>query len=567
MPTISVTKNDLLHLLGKTYTVAELIPLLDYVKGELKEYSPETDELKIELKDTNRPDLWCPEGITRQIRCMDAPLDYADMLALSSALSAKTVLVDPNIQPVRPYIGAFLATGAPVTEEFLIQMIQTQEKLCDGYGKKRELLAIGIYNAAKIVFPVHYKAVAPEAICFVPLGYDAEMNLAEILASHPKGIEFADILRGQTLYPILVDDRDDVLSFPPVINSRTSGEVQVGDQQLFIEITGMDLNFVLHAVNILAYNFKDRGFTIEPVSTVYPYATSYGQTVSSPYPLRNEVDVEYASFEKYLGTVYSQDDILRHLRRYGLIVTPKSTTTVTVATYPYRFDYMHAVDAIEDLAIAAGYDTFTPVMPERFTVGSLAPLTLFEDRVRETMIGFGFEEVILNILSNPAEFDERVQGMYRDLVQISNPMTETYAALRNTLIPSLLNVEAQSSQALYPHKVFEVGEVVVRDAADNHGCATQSRLAGLLAHAEANFSELGSYLTHLSYLLFWEMRLQAREFPIFIAGRSGEILVGERVVGLIGEVHPAILETWGMKMPTVLFEVNLTALAGFPSIM
>ena len=141
-------------------------------------------------------------------------------------------------------------------------------------------------------------------------------------------------------------------------------------------------------------------------------------------------------------------------------------------------------------------------------------------------------------------------------------------ALRNSLIPSLLKVESKSFKSVYPHKIFEVGEVVIRHDSENHGWATRSTLTGLLAHAEANFSEMGSYLAHLQYVMFWNIRIRTNHFPIFIPGRSGEIVacsepgrsVTEMPVGMIGEVHPEILDRWGIKMPTVLFELDLSAL-------
>ncbi len=566
MPTITVEKHDLCQLLGRDYALQELEPLMDYVKGELKDYAPETDELKIELKDTNRPDLWCPEGIVRQIRFALDDSDYADFMDAPPQASPKQVVVDADIQPIRPYIGAFIAKDVSVSAAFLIQMIQTQEKLCEGYGKHRELIAIGIYNADKIQFPVHYNAIEPHGIRFIPLGNAEPMDLAEILEHHPKGQEYAGILQGKSRYPILVDDTGDVLSFPPVINSRTSGEVLVGDQHLFIEITGLDLDMTLHALNILAYNFHDRGFQIEPVEVVYPYNTPYGQAVLTPYQLDNSVTVEGELFGKYLGQSYSAGEITAALARYGVSVQPQTgadmaeQSTMRVSTYPYRQDYMHAVDAVEDLAIAIGFNVFEPIMPERFTVGSMQSLTVREDRVRDTMIGFGFEEVILNILTNKEDYTGRVDCETDDLLLISNPMSESYAALRNSLLPSLLKVEAASSKSVYPHRVFEVGEVVVRDAGRNQEYATKSRLGGLLAHSEANFSEMGSFLIHLGYLMFWDLSIRAQTFPMYISGRSGEIASGSNVVGRIGEVHPGILEKWGIKMPTVLFELDLSQL-------
>ncbi|GAK52530.1 phenylalanyl-tRNA synthetase beta chain [Candidatus Moduliflexus flocculans] len=554
MPTISVNQNDMFELLGHTYTMGELEALLLLVKGELKDIDPQSGELRIELKDTNRPDLWCPEGIARQIRYKTGRLEAGTQLRCREFAPEHRILVEPPLHAIRPYIGAFLASGVAVTEQFLTQMIQTQEKLCDGYGKKRELFAIGIYDASKLAFPVHYRAVAPESVRFAPLGSDEEMNLAEILARHPKGIEYGAILREHALYPLLQDERGDVLSFPPIINSRTSGEVRVGDQRLFVEVTGMDLEMTFHAVNILAYNFQDRGFSIEPVLTAYPYDTPYGRDVISPYPLKNEATVSCDLFERYLGMTTTIEEVQSGLAAYGVSSQLIGADTLTASTPSYRQDYMHAVDVVEDFAIAVGYDQFEPAMPERFTVGRLAPLTILEDGVRDALIGFGFEEVISNVLSNKAEFDG-------DALEISNPMSESYSMMRNSLLPSLLKVEAKSSKSLYPHKIFEVGEVALRDETDSHGCATQSRVAAMIAHAEANFSEMGSVLTYLAYLMGWTCSLRPVKNALFIEGRCGEILIDGKSVGIIGEVHPETLTKWGIKMPVTLFELQLTAFA------
>jgi len=69
MPTISVTRTDLTRLLGRRTTEKDLEAWLPLVKGELKDADDATGELRIELQDSNRPDLWCVEGLARQIRC------------------------------------------------------------------------------------------------------------------------------------------------------------------------------------------------------------------------------------------------------------------------------------------------------------------------------------------------------------------------------------------------------------------------------------------------------------------------------------------------------------------
>ena len=74
MPTISVQRDDLEALIAgldeqpSRISIDQLEQWLMLVKGELKGHNAETGELRIELQDSNRPDLWCCEGIARQIR-------------------------------------------------------------------------------------------------------------------------------------------------------------------------------------------------------------------------------------------------------------------------------------------------------------------------------------------------------------------------------------------------------------------------------------------------------------------------------------------------------------------
>ncbi|MDH4097788.1 MAG: hypothetical protein OEU87_05670, partial [Nitrospira sp.] len=72
MPTISIFKDDFESLLGSrpagAVSIEQIEEWLMLVKGELKGHNAETGELRVELQDSNRPDLWCCEGIARQIR-------------------------------------------------------------------------------------------------------------------------------------------------------------------------------------------------------------------------------------------------------------------------------------------------------------------------------------------------------------------------------------------------------------------------------------------------------------------------------------------------------------------
>ncbi|MDH4186548.1 MAG: phenylalanine--tRNA ligase subunit beta, partial [Nitrospira sp.] len=391
MPTITIFKEDLEGLLAgpgearQPITMEQLEESLMLVKGELKGQNLDSGELRIELQDSNRPDLWCCEGIARQIRVrrQGSLATYNFLAAKSKPL--KRLNVGPGMEKVRPFVAACTATGYRVTQEGLAQLIQTQEKLAEMFGRKRKTVSIGIYRLAAIEFPVTYDLVKPDEVSFMPLGVDTVMTLGEMLLVHPKGLEFGGILAGQDRLPVLRDAKRQALSFPPIINSREVGEVRVGDDALFVEVTGTDLQMVVLTLNIFAANLADRGAAIEPIDVRYSYKTSLGKTVVTPQDLKKSQKLSVSTIEQALGQTLGAKEVARALTAYGYEVKP-SGKHVMVTLPPYRQDLMHAMDVVEDVAISRGYGDFLPVMPSDFTVGGLSRIEEVSDQARALMV-------------------------------------------------------------------------------------------------------------------------------------------------------------------------------------
>ncbi|HEY5599671.1 MAG TPA: hypothetical protein VIK48_03175, partial [Candidatus Manganitrophaceae bacterium] len=309
-----------------------------------------------------------------------------------------------------------------------------------------------------------------------------------------------------------------------------------------------------------------RGATIDPVAIHFPDNTEMGKVVRTPLDFSTRVDCPLDEFERVLGEATSVKEAVSSLESYGYAVVAKGKTLRATAP-PYRDDTMHPVDVIEDFAISRGYGAFRPEMPSTFTVGSLSPLETFSDRLREEMIGFGFQEIVSNILGSRQEFIERmnIERLGEDgtshererpqsrLVEIENPMTERFSTLRASLLPSLLRVECAGSKAFYPHRIFEVGEAA-RLSLSGEETETSVFLAAMISHPAANFSELHAVLEALFFNLSLKYRLESVSYPTFIEGRAGKILAREREIGLIGEIHPEVLTRWQIGMPVAALE-------------
>src|SRR3989449_904379 len=471
MPTISINQKDFEQLVGRPTIAAEpLDAWLPLVKAELKDQDSESGEVRVELHDSNRPDLWSCEGIARQIRIKLQGAASAYPFFKPTPRPKRRIQVMQGLERVRPYIAACTAVGYRMTGEGLAQLVQTQEKLADIFGRKRRTISIGLYRLPQIVFPVTYTLVKPEEVRFTPLA----------------------------------------------------------------------------------------------VEEAYPYATELGKTVRTPFNFQKARSIPIKTIEDALGVPLGAERIRQALLAYGYEASAsKDRGAISVKIPPYRNDLMHPLDVVEDVAISRGYGEFTPIMPSQFTVGNLSRLEEMSDRVRDMMVGMGFQEIISNIMASRQELIDRMRlaGSDRDqIVEVENVMTQAYSCLRQWITPSLLRVEAASTRAFYPHRLFEVGEVAVPDATEETGVRTLMVLGALIAHANGNFSEAHSCLDLLLFYLDRPYTLEPISHRSFLDGRAGRIVSNGRAVGLIGEIHPEVLEHWQVSMPSVVFELEVDAL-------
>ncbi|HLD88713.1 MAG TPA: phenylalanine--tRNA ligase subunit beta [Candidatus Nanoarchaeia archaeon] len=549
MPTIKFSFADLRNLVGKSFSLEELERYLSYGKGELDSYDEKSDEVSVSFGDTNLPYLWSVEGVSILIK---------GILGLETGLKnldvkkgSYRIIADKGVEKIRPFINGFVAEGKKIDSYFLKQVIQLQEKLCESYGRKRQKISIGLYSYEKIKFPVHYIAVDPKSARFVPLEFENEMDLKQILEQHPKGKEYSWVLKGFKKYPILKDDLGNVLSFPPIINSNDIGKVEAGDEKLFFEVTGNDENSVLLASNIFAFAFQERGFEI------YSCITEYSdKKVDAPHSFGDKIKLSRDYVKKILGIDLSDSDIKKILEsaRYCCEISGKN---VLVEIPDYRKDIMHQVDVIEDLGIFYGYEKITAEELKSYTKGGVFEITIFIDRVREICIGLGYQEVMSAVLSNKKTLYENMNVEDFDTVEIDQFMSETYSVVRTWLVPMLMEVLSKNKHVEFPQKIFEQGVVTTRKG---EKIFDYERIAIACCNSDADFTEAKQVLDYVFDSFGVKYEIDDFEHSSFIQGRVGRIAVNNCKVGIIGEVHPRVLKNWDVSTPIAVLEINLTAL-------
>src|SRR3989344_2314269 len=320
MPTINASKKDIEKLVGKTFSKEELEETLMYVKGELDAMN--RDALVIDVKETNRPDLWSAEGIAREIRTRTGKDKGIKEYKVSKAKISCTI--EKTVEKTRPFICCAVIRNVKITEEFLLQMIQLQEKIGMTFGRKRKETGIGLYDLNKMTPPVFYRGYKDKEIEFIPLEYKVPMRPSEILLEHPKGKEFGNLLKDAEYFPIVIDSKKVVASMPPIINSETTGKVTEKTKDIFIEVTGFNWETVNTALKVMCMAFADRGSTIEAVKINFPESKVYPKkSIETPFFGTKKIMLETEYVNSISGLNLKGKEIVSLLERSGMNVKTK----------------------------------------------------------------------------------------------------------------------------------------------------------------------------------------------------------------------------------------------------
>ncbi len=539
MPTITLNKKIIEQLVGKELPLEQLKDRISMLGTDLE--SAEGNEIVVEIF-PKRPDLLSEQGFARA---------FSSFIGVKTGLrkytvkeSNQKVIVDTSVKGIRPYTACAIIKGLRFDEENLRQVIQIQEKLHVTYGRNRKKAAIGIYPMEKITFPITYKAESPAKIKFKPLESSREMTAAEILEEHKAGKEYAHLLQGLQKYPLFVDAKGEILSMPPIINSDKTGRVTEETKDVFIECSGFDFEVVSTCLNMIVTALADMGGEIYSMKLEYSEGT---KTMPNLNPTKMKLDLPYVN--KRLGLLLNEKEAIKLLEKMGY-----GFEQGQILIPAYRADILHQVDLIEDIAIAYGYENFHEEIPDVATIGKEDAFEKFANKVRELLIGLQLLEVKNFHLTTTEDLTTKMNLSIAP-IPLKNAIGD-HNHLRNSILPSLLKNLAENQHHEYPQNIFEMGRIFVPGNTET-GILEAEHLSVVLCHDKTDFTEIRQVLEALIRALGLECAVKESDCPNFIPGRSGDITINGKKMGIIGELHPQVLANWQLIMPVVGFELNL----------
>jgi len=548
MPVITLYRDRFSSSIGRPITVEEMAKWLPWTGLDIEEVGP--DYVKVEFN-PNRVDFSSPAGVARAFLGLRR---WETRLPKYEITKGKIVLnVDSSVSEVRPYVVAAVIRNVKLDDESVRELMEMQEDLHWGVGRDRRKASIGVHNLDAVQPPFSYVAREPNAVRFVPLDKREEMSLQEILEKHEKGVAYRHLVDWAPRYPLIIDSKERVLSFPPIINGELT-RVDSQTRNLFIDVTGTDHNAITRSLNVLVTALADMGASIESVPVKYP-----DRTVVSPdlTPQRMRLRTEYAN--RLLGLNLSESKVVQSLGKCRMDAKRTSRGVLEVLIPPYRIDIMHEIDLVEEVALGYGYFRMKPTKPRTITTGKQHSAFEKANRVRQVMIGLGFTEAMNFILTNEVAHYERMRRKVGGgMVRLANPVSAEYSIAREDLLPSLMKNLADNKHESYPQRFFEVSDVIRISGKTETRSERRLQVAGVSSHSTANFTEVKSIAEALLANLGvkrWEMK--ATGHPSFLQGRVAAIYVKRRKIGVLGEVHPEVINNFELENPVGAFEIDL----------
>lgn len=548
MPVITFKYQDLKDL-GINMDKDELINTLPMMASDIEDFNDE--EIKVEFF-PNRPDNLSIEGIARSLKGFIG--QETGLPKYKVEKSGETVEIDNQIKSIRPYIGFAKIENVDFKDNKLKYIMDFQENLHWVIGRDRKKVAIGIHNADAIKPPYHYIATPPHENAFIALEENTKMTPQEILNQHEKGKKYAKLIEDFDKYPLIIDKEKKVLSMPPIINGELT-KISEDVKNIIVDVTGTDKNAVEQTLNIICTSFAEAGGKIKSMDIKYN-----DQTITTPQltPKTKTVHVETAN-KLIGGTALNAEEIQELLQKARFDAEIINSHQLKVYIPPYRIDILHEVDIIENIAIQYRINNIKAQLPQVSAVASPHKWFKAEKLIREVMIGMGFQEIMsLMLTSTKSHYDNMLQEE-SEHVDVLKPISIDRTMIRTSLINGLMEFLEDNKHEDLPQKIFEIGDVLYLDEKQENKVISHKKLAGLICHSQANFTEIKSTITAILNNLGYSMKLSDSDNPSFITGRvahiEGDSDNGE-VKGFFGEISPEVITNFNLDYPVIGFEIE-----------
>ncbi|MBR4890601.1 MAG: phenylalanine--tRNA ligase subunit beta, partial [Clostridia bacterium] len=273
-----------------------------------------------------------------------------------------------------------------------------------------------------------------------------------------------------------------------------------------------------------------------------------------------KISFEPERINKFIGFDVSRDYMIKVLTDLGFVI---ENDIITVPSY--RPDVLCFNDIAEEVARMYGYDKIpSTLMKGEATTGIKTYEQKIEERVKNTLVGCGMYETLVFSFTNPNIYDKLnldKDDEKRNSVVISNPLGVENSIMRTTALASMMEVISRNENFNADKvKFFEIGKVY--SPIEGEQLPEEKRVVTLGMFGECDFYDLkGIVEVLLSDLGITKVSFNPEsENKTFHPGRCANLVIGGKVVGVLGQIHPVVCENYDVSNEVYAAEIDLDAL-------
>jgi phenylalanyl-tRNA synthetase beta chain len=540
MPVVELSYSHLQKLIGKVSKkqISDSLPFLG-----LDIESEDKDLVRVEYS-PNRPDYSTDFGIALGLQGLlgikTGPIKLNVKKSNKYPISVKS-----TVSRIRPFVTGIIAKNGKIDDKTIKQLMTMQEDLHSGIGRKRKKSSIGIHDLDKISFPLVYTTTNRNHK-FIPLNSEKELNISEILDTTDVGKDYGSLLGQSSQVPIILDETQNTVSFPPIINAAVT-TVTTKTKNLFVEVTGLNKDDAEDMLSVVATVLQSAGFTLESVKIT-------GAKNSSPKLEYRKMTVNSSLINQILGLNLSSSKIISSLKKSRLDASSKGKNII--CTIPaYRFDIFGPMDLVEEVALGYGIQNLEPTISPSQTIGKTNSVSLKLKSLDQTMIGLGYLEALNSSLTSKRVLYDMTNRDSTKLLSVLDSKSREHTILRDSILPGLLENLSRNIHESYPQKMFETGTVF----ATENPISEKISFSGISAHKDANFTEIKSIIQSALNIGFGiKVETKTATNSTFEEGHCASITLDNVPIGVIGKIDSKIIENYKIRVPVVGFEISLS---------
>ncbi len=274
------------------------------------------------------------------------------------------------------------------------------------------------------------------------------------------------------------------------------------------------------------------------------------------------IPFEPERYNAFLGTDISTDEIASYFEAEELLVD-REKKTVTIPTF--RQDLLCFADLAEEVARFFGYDRIPVTAPKGEALsGGVSEEAEVIETARVSALKYGFSEAMCFSFESPKVYDKLLlseDDERRNAIKIMNPLGEDYSIMRTQTVNSMLESLSLNSSRRNPDaRLFEIGKIYIAKDLPLKELPDERKVLTLGFYGKGDFFDMkGVVLDFLeSAGIKEDIVFEAKaDHPFLHPGRKADIKLSEESLGFLGEVHPTVLSTYGIKEKAYIACIDL----------